>query len=190
MQHHGHALFQKLANRQRVFRLPHRAQFQSLQTLMHHPRVEWRQIRSGVALERQQHLIDPFLRSADRAGQNAPLSVHQFCRAVGNDIGTVIHRTLQHAGCKGVIDDRCDPVLLRQPADIGHIDDIHCRVGGRFEEKDLGIGLDSRKPFVIIAAVDNRGGNSPTRQQLVGQPAARSERRPRRNHVIALAKLA
>ena len=78
----------------------------------------------------------------------------------------------------------------RHIADEAHVDDVHRRVGRRFEEEDLGIGPDRCFPRAIVPAVDRRRADPPARQQIVGQPAARSKGGARRDDMVALIELA
>src|SRR3546814_2811674 len=70
----------------------------------------------GVALERQQHVVDELFGPADRADEHAALSFHQFRRRVSDHVSTKIHRALENRGCEGVVDDARDAMRLGEPA--------------------------------------------------------------------------
>ena len=112
------------------------------------------------------------LRAAHCAGQNAALPVHQLRRAIGNNVGAKVHRALQHAGGKGIVNHRGNPMFLRQSADIGHVDNVHRRVGRRFKEEHFRVRLNRRLPRIIVAAVYRGRADAPFGKQIVGQPTA------------------
>ena len=116
VQHPRHPRFQETADRDRVLRLTANAQVERLQPLQHHPGVERRQRRPGVAREGQQRVVDPVLRPAHRARQHAALPVHHLGRGIGGDVRAELHRPLQRRRREGVVDHRGDPPLPRDAA--------------------------------------------------------------------------
>ena len=190
MAHLRHPPLQRLRHLQRVIRLGIGAQLQRLQPLQHHPGVEGRERGPGVALKGQQHRVDEIGAAAHRAGQHAPLPVHQLGGGIGDDIGPQLQRALQRAGGEGVVHHADDTMLARQRADGFDIDDIHGRIGGGLEEEHLGVGADRRLPRIQIAAIDRRRLDTKARQQIIRHPAGGAKGRARHHHVIAHGKLA
>ena len=80
MQDARHAPFDELADRERVFGLPPRAQIERFEALHDDPGVERRQVGPGVALERQQDVVDELFAGAHGAGEDAALPLHQLGR--------------------------------------------------------------------------------------------------------------
>ena len=60
----------------------------------------------------------------------------------------------------------------RQPADIGHVDNVHRRVRRRFKEEYFRIRLNRRLPRIIVPAVYRGRADAPFGKQIVGQPTA------------------
>ena len=81
-------------------------------------------------------------------------------------------------------------MLFRQTADIGHVNNVHCRICGRFKKENLSIRLNRRLPRIIVAAVDRCCGDAPFGQQIVREPAARAKGGARGNDMIAHLQLA
>ena len=170
-----HALdpaFEETRDLKRILALAADAQVERFQALEHHPGIERAQCRAGVAGERQQGVGDEILGTAHRTCEHAALTVHHLGGAVGDDIRAEIHRPLQHVGGKGIVDDAGDAARAGDIAHRLHVDDVHRRVGGRFEEEHLGVGADRRLPLVELAPVDDRGLDAELGQQRIGQPAA------------------
>ena len=186
----GNARLKKLAKRHRVLALLGGAKRKCLQPFHHHPGVERRQDRAGVALKRHQGFGNPFLAAADRAGENAPLPVHDLGRAVRDYVGAKFHRALQGRPGKGVVDHCGDAVRARQAAHIFQVHNIKRRVRWCFKEKHFGVGLDGRFPRGVLSAVDNCGFDPEAREKLVHQPATRPKRRARGHAVVARRQLA
>ena len=190
VEHLGHAAFDRLAQLDRVLALTQRAHRQRFEALHDDPGVERRDIGAGVALEGQQHLVDPFLRTADRTCQHSALPIHELGRAIGDDVRAEIQRLLQRTCGEGVVDHGGDAMRLCHCADMGEVDHVERRIGRSLEEKDLRVGPDRGFPGAIVRAVDHGGLDPEAREQMVEQPPARTEGGARTDHVVAGRQLA
>ena len=189
VEHPRNARLDHPPNLQRILALPTNAQIERLQPLQHDPGVERAQRRPGVARKGQQRVVDELLRPAHRTREHAPLPVHHLGRAIGGHVGAELHRPLQRGRGKGVIDDADDPPRPCDVANRFQINHIHRRIGRRFEEEQLGIGLARILELLRIARIDDAHLDPELGQQRIGQPAARSERRAPRDDMVAGLKL-
>ena len=78
----------------------------------------------------------------------------------------------------------------RNPADMRQIDDVERRVRRRFEEEHLRVRPDRGFPRIIVRTVDDGRLDPEARQQVIEQPAARTESGARADHVVASGNLA
>ena len=79
---------------------------------------------------------------------------------------------------------------MRDLCHFGDVDDIERRIGRAFEKERLGVRPHRVAPFVKIAAVDQRRGDTEARQVILDDIAAGAEHGLRGDHVIAGLELA
>ena len=81
-----------------------------------------------MPVEQAEIVLDEFLAGEDRAAQRAALPVDVFCRGIDDDIGAELERLLQQRCREYIVDDEDAAGAMRQPRDLGDIDDLHRRV--------------------------------------------------------------
>ena len=188
--HRGQAAFDELSDLERVLALAADAKVQRFEALEHDPRVERRDVRAGVALERKQLAVDELLGARDCTRQHTALPVHHLGCRVGDDVRAEIERALERTGGKRIVDNGGDAVFARKGADELQIDEVHRRVRRAFEEEHLGVGPDRGFPRSVVTRIDGRALDAEAGQQVVDQPAARAERGLGGDDVVPGGKLA
>jgi hypothetical protein len=109
--------------------------------------------RSTHVVDDVAHRIDALLRTGDDTGDDVAVAVQVFRRAVHDDVDADRCRTEVHRARERVVDDGDEPVGACEAHGRFQVQDVHHRVGDRFEVEDLGLGPQSGFPGRGAAAV-------------------------------------
>ena len=161
------------------------AHAQRLQPLQQYPGIERRHRRPGLAHEIVDVLGDEFLRRQDDAAEAAALAVDVLCRGIHHDVGAERERALPDRGCEYIVDDQPRAALVRDLGDGGDVEHVERRIGRAFQEAAFGVRPHRLLPLVEVEAIDQRGLDAVTRQQVFHHVAAGAEQRLCRHHMVA-----
>jgi hypothetical protein len=140
---------------------------------------------AGVAQIGRHLVSDEGGAAQHHAAQGSALAVDMLRRGIEGDVGPQLQGTLQHGGREHIVDDQARAGGFSEPRDLGDVDDLQRRIGGRLDE-DAARRLGERTaPLLQLRAVHQHGLDAEPRQQLLDDVAAGAEQRARGDHAVA-----
>ena len=130
---------------------------------------------TGIADERLQDVVDPFLAAEDGAAEHPALPVHVLGAGIDDDVGPHCQRLLQQWGGEDVVDHDDGAGFMREVRDRREVDHFQHRVGGGFQQDQVGGARQGGFPLGEVAAVDEFRCDAELRQQGGDDPVTGPE---------------
>ncbi|MNP06842.1 hypothetical protein D3C76_988420 [compost metagenome] len=102
-----------------------------------------------------------------------------------DDVRTQFQRLLQRRGAEAVVDHQHRALGVRDVRQFGDIHQLSQRVGRRFDEQQLGVGLDRRVPAGQVRQGHVVDFDAEALEVLLEQADGRAEYAARHQHVVA-----
>ena len=164
---------------------------QCLEPLQHHPGVERRQRRPGLAQDVWIWSAMNFSDAEDHTAQAAPLPVDVLCRRIDDAGRPELERALQHRRREDIVDDqRARRPPWRSPR-WPRCRALRASGSSGFRGRTPSSPAEPRLCHCVeVRAVDKRRGDAEARQQFLYDIAARAEQRLGRDDMVAGLQLA
>ncbi len=119
------------------------------------------------------------------AAEHAALAVDVLGRGIDHTVGAELERALVERRGEHIVHHQLGAGVVGDVGDRGDVDHFQRRIGRQLQKTRLGVFLHRLLPGRQIGAVDQRRGDAEARQPFLDHPAAGTEQRLGRDHVIA-----